>query len=70
MTALLPLLVLSVVAGTATWVYSDAQRRDADGYPVVVTFGPFTLGSPGVWAAACVIVWILILPLYLVARRT
>ncbi len=66
--SLLPFVALGVIAATALWVYTDSQRLDVAGRPVVVSIGWFVIDSPVAWTAGCVIVWVIAFPLYLVAR--
>ncbi len=67
--ALLPLIVLAVLGATAWWVHADATRQADAGEPVVVTFGSFAIASPTAWAVGCIVAWVVVFPLYLVARR-
>ncbi|GAA2495016.1 hypothetical protein [Terrabacter carboxydivorans] len=60
-------VVLGVVA-LSLWVLDDARTRLAQRRPVVVTLGRLTVDRPEVWAALCLLVVVLFLPLYLVAR--
>ena len=53
---------------TTAWVFSDAKRRAEADAPVVVSFGAFTLSTPSEWLAACVIGWVIALPVYLTNR--
>ena len=65
--AVVPLLVVVTILGVAGWVYSDARRRADQGLPVVYD-GFVTIDTPGAWCAGCIVVWIVVLPLYLAAR--
>jgi hypothetical protein len=49
-------------------VLSDARSRVKLDRPVVARFGDLTVDRPEVWAALCLLVLVLFLPLYLVAR--
>lgn len=60
-------VVLGVVA-LSLWVLGDARTRLAQRRPVVATLGPLTVDRPEAWAALCLLVVVLFLPLYLVAR--
>ena len=64
-----PLAVLAVVLATAAWVYADARSSVRKGAPVVLSIGSFRVDTPEVWAAGCVVVCVLFVPLYLAARR-
>jgi hypothetical protein len=66
--ALVPILLLLVVLTTDFWVYQDSGSRLAGGEPVTGTLGPFRLESPTVCFIACLVLWIVAFPLYLVAR--
>jgi hypothetical protein len=68
-TALFPLLLVLIVLTSAIWVYTDASRQIERGTPVVFSYGTFRLDTPSQWFPACVFVWILFFPLYLVGRR-
>ncbi|WP_076264134.1 hypothetical protein [Intrasporangium flavum] len=60
-------LVLAVVAASL-WVLADARSRTQRGRPVVMTAFGLTVERPEVWAALCLVVVVVFLPLYLVAR--
>ena len=66
--AVVPVVVLLIVLLTDAWVYLDANAHLAQGEPVVVTFGSFSIGSPTMWFVVCLVLWILAFPLYIVAR--
>jgi hypothetical protein len=38
--------------------------------PVVFRFGDFTIGTPEAWAAACLLLFVIFMPVYAVARRS
>ena len=61
-------LLLLVVAVDA-WVFLDARGQQAAGHEVVASVGPVTLSKPEQWLIGCIIFWIFVVPLYLVARR-
>jgi hypothetical protein len=50
------------------WLFVDAKRRAERGSPVAVSFGAFTLSSPSEWLVACIVGWIVVLPVYVTAR--
>ncbi len=51
----LSILILFVVIGTTIWVYFDAK----------------SLGeSPGGWLVGCILLWIVVFPIYLAKRKT
>jgi len=62
------LIVPVVVLLTAVLVLRDARARERARRPVVVTVGTLTVADPAVWAALCVVLWVVALPAYLVAR--
>ncbi len=66
LTVALPMLVL---ASCGLWVLTDARGRSERGQPVSATIGGVTIEQPEVWATLSVVVCIVVLPLYLVARR-
>lgn len=64
-----PLALLLVALAVDVWVVLDARTREASGDPVVAEVGPVTLSTPQQWLLACLLVWVVAVPLYLVARR-
>ena len=75
MNAVLPLIALLVLAATVVWVHAAARRQADAGQPVVVAIGSLAIGSlaidsPAAWTIGCVVAWVIVFPLYLVARRT
>jgi hypothetical protein len=64
-----PLLVLALVVVTDAWVVWDASRRLARHDEVVARVGPLVLDTPVRWLLACLVLWIVAFPMYLVARR-
>jgi hypothetical protein len=63
------LIPLVVIAGAAAWVYHDAKTRYGTNREVVASIGALRIETPQAWAASCVAVFVLGLPLYLFARR-
>jgi hypothetical protein len=63
------LAVLLVVVVVDVWIFSEARSRYARGRPVVATVGPVTLCTPVQWLVACLVLWVFVVPLYLVARK-
>ncbi len=63
-----PVGLLVVVVVLDVWVYLDAQARASKGRPVVASIGSLALETPGAWLLACLVLWILFFPMYLVAR--
>lgn len=70
MTVLGPLLIAAVVVGLDLWVLADARRSATQGTPVVFRFGSLTIGTPAAWAIACLLVFAIFMPIYVVARRS
>lgn len=64
-----PLLLLAMVLFTDLWVYFDARDRWAAGRPVVFAIGSITLETPTSWFVACLVLWVLFLPLYVTRRN-
>jgi len=64
-----PLALLAAALVVDVWVYVDARRRDGAGRGVVAEVGPLKLATPGQWFVASLLLWVVVLPLYLVARR-
>jgi hypothetical protein len=68
-TVLAPVILLLVILTVAIWVYKDAGARRDSGRTVVVTIGSITIDTPEAWLAGCVVLSVLCIPLYLVARE-
>ena len=67
--AIAPIVLLVAVLASDAWVAWDAARRHDRGDDVVASIGPLTLDRPEVWLMACLVLWIVAFPAYLVARR-
>jgi hypothetical protein len=65
-----PFVALAALLGTCAWVYRDAQAQVDAGTPVVLQIGSFRVDTPQAWAAGCLVLFILLFPLYLAARDT
>ena len=65
---LAPWAVLVVVAGTDLWVYLDAKRCADEGAPVTVRLGALVIAAPIVWLIACLVLWIVAFPMYVLSR--
>lgn len=63
-----PLALLVVVLASDAWVFTDARRRAERHDDVVASLGSLELATPGAWFLACVLLWVLFFPMYLVAR--
>lgn len=68
--AAVPFAALAAVLVTCAWVYRDARDHVAAGTPVVLEIGSFRVDTPQTWAACCLVLFVLFLPLYLAARNT
>ena len=63
-----PLAFLVLVVILDAWVYVDAQRRSNARRPVVASIGTLVLETATAWLLACLLLWVLFFPMYLVAR--
>jgi hypothetical protein len=64
-----PIGFLLIVLAFDVWVYREARARQARGRSVVATVGPVTLSTPEQWFLGCLLLWVYVFPLYLVARN-
>lgn len=64
------LALLGVALLTSVWVLLDARGRQRAGDDVVARIGPVELATPEVWFVATLLLWVVVVPLYLVARRS
>lgn len=62
-------LVLLVALVVDVWIFTEARAREAEGRAVVATVGPVTLSTPSHWFVGCLLLWVFVVPLYLVARN-
>lgn len=62
-------MILLIVLASDTWVYLDARRQCAAGEPVVFVLGGLRIETPEAWLIACIVLWIIALPLYITGRR-
>lgn len=63
------LLPLCLVVAADVWVYLDATRRANAGERVEARVGSWTIDSPAAWGLGCLVLFIVFLPMYLVARH-
>jgi hypothetical protein len=63
-----PLALLVLVVILDVWVYVDAHHRSEARRPVVASIGTVVLETPAAWLLACLVLWVLFFPMYLVAR--
>lgn len=68
-TALVALLPLVLVIAADVWVYVDARSRQGTGHEPAVRVGSLQISTPQIWAIGCVVLFIIVFPMYLVARR-
>ena len=64
-----PLVLLLGGLAVDVWVLRDARAREAQGRDVVATVGPVTLSTPSQWLLGCLLLWVFVVPRYLVARK-
>jgi len=64
--ALAPLVLVAVLVA---WIYQDVTRRAAEGRPVVARLGGLELDTPVTWLTGCIVLGVVFVPLYAVARR-
>jgi hypothetical protein len=58
-----------VLVPVDVWVYLDARRRTATSAPVRLEVGSFGIERPVQWLAGCVVLFVVFVPAYLVARQ-
>jgi hypothetical protein len=58
-----------VVVIVDVWIFVEARTREAQGREVVATVGSVTLSTPQQWLIGCIVLWVFVVPLYLVARN-
>jgi hypothetical protein len=66
---LVPIFIALLLAASSLWVYQDDSRRVRQGRGVYFSVGSLELSTPGVWAACCLVLWVLAMPLYLTCRK-
>ena len=54
--------------GHGHWVCLDEAAQCRRGTPVVFSFGAFHLDSPTDWFGACLFLWVIFFPLFLLGR--
>ena len=60
---------LLLFLGADAWVYLDAKRFSVEGNPVQMRIGTVIVDRPELWAAACIVLFVLFFPAYLVSRK-
>jgi hypothetical protein len=63
------LVLLLLLVACSLWVLEDARTQEDRGRPVVASVGGYTIDRPEIWAALSLLVCVLAVPMYLVARR-
>jgi hypothetical protein len=61
-------MALILVAAADVWVLLDARRCAAEGSPVFLRIGAFTINTPVGWLVGCLVLWIFFFPMYVVSR--
>jgi hypothetical protein len=64
-----PVIIAGLVICADVWVLLDARRWTRKGTPVVFRFGSITIATPETWAALCLLLFVIFLPIYAIARR-
>lgn len=60
---------LALIVPVDLWVYLDARRRERVHDEVQLEFGPLTFDRPSQWLAGCIVLFVIFVPAYLVARK-
>ncbi|HVW33455.1 MAG TPA: hypothetical protein VHL53_13025 [Acidimicrobiia bacterium] len=66
--ALAPVAAVVPFIATDLWVFEDDRRRALAGRPVALVAGPLRVTTPMTWFVACLLLWILFFPFYVLAR--
>jgi hypothetical protein len=64
-----PMVLLLAALAVDVWIFMEARARDTRGREVVATIGPVTFSTPTQWFLGCLLLWVFVVPLYLVARN-
>jgi hypothetical protein len=67
-TVLAPVILVLVILAVDLWIYKDAKARSGSGRPVFVRIGSITIDTPDAWLAGCLLLSLVFIPLYLLAR--
>jgi hypothetical protein len=62
------LFALAVVVPLDVWVWFDARAHIRRDEPVVLSIGSLTLEDPVHWTVACLVLFVVAFPAYLVCR--
>jgi hypothetical protein len=68
-TALVVLVPIVLVIGADIWVYVDARSHQGSGREPGVRIGSLQVESPEAWALGCLVLFVIVFPMYLIARR-
>jgi len=68
-TVLAPVILLLVILAVDLWIYRDSRAHCDRGRPVVVRIGSITVDTPEAWLTGCLLLSLVFIPLYLVARE-
>jgi hypothetical protein len=68
-TALVVLVPIVLVIAADIWVYVDARSRQGTGREPGVRIGSLQVESPEAWALGCLVLFVIVFPMYLIARR-
>jgi hypothetical protein len=66
-TAVWSIAVLVLALTVDVWVYGDARKRHLHGHPTSVSIGSLRVQTPEAWFLACLLLWVVFVPLYLTA---
>ena len=65
---LVPIASAGVVLVLDAWVYADARGKAEAGRPVTFRAGSLVIDTPALWFLCCLIMWVVVFPLYLTTR--
>lgn len=68
-TALVVFVPLVLVVVADAWVYADARSRRGTGREPGVRIGSLQVNTPEAWAIGCLVLFVIVFPMYLIARR-
>lgn len=60
---------LALLVPVDVWVFLDARRRERDHDQVQLEIGPLRFERPTQWLAGCLLLFVVFVPAYLVARQ-
>ena len=65
-----PFVPLLILVGSDVWVYIDASRQQEHGSIPTFRIGRLTIDAPVSWMLGCLLLWVIVFPLYLMARNS